>query len=179
MLKILQARLKQYANQEFSDVWTRFRKGRGIRDPNPRIEPRLLNCKQILYQMSHKGSPKLLDWIAYPFSSRSSPHRNLTRVSCIAGISCNNWAIREALELSEKPWQQTEWKPQSLIKMITWTTVLSKSMKLWAIFCRATPRKTCHCGEFWRNVVHWRRESQINSVFLPWQHHEQDEKAKR
>ena len=32
MLKILQARLQQYMNQEFLDVQTRFRKGRGTRD---------------------------------------------------------------------------------------------------------------------------------------------------
>ena len=34
-------------------------------------------------------------------------------------------------------------------------------------------------GEFWQNVVHWRREWQTSSVFLPWERHEQYEKAKR
>ena len=32
MLKILQARLQQYVNQEFPDVQAGFRKGRGTRD---------------------------------------------------------------------------------------------------------------------------------------------------
>ena len=32
MLKILQARLQQYVNQEFPDVQAGFRKGRGSRD---------------------------------------------------------------------------------------------------------------------------------------------------
>ena len=32
MLKILQARLQQYVNQELSDVQVGFRKGRGTRD---------------------------------------------------------------------------------------------------------------------------------------------------
>ena len=32
MLKILQARLQQYVNQEHPDVQTRFRKGRGARN---------------------------------------------------------------------------------------------------------------------------------------------------
>ena len=32
MLKILQAKLQQYMNQEFSDVQAALRKGRGIRD---------------------------------------------------------------------------------------------------------------------------------------------------
>ena len=33
MLKIFQARLQQYANQEFPDVQAGFRKSRGTRDP--------------------------------------------------------------------------------------------------------------------------------------------------
>ena len=36
-----------------------------------------------------------------------------------------------------------------------------------------------HGGEFWQNMVHWRREWQTTSVFLPWEPHEQCEKAKR
>ena len=32
-----------------------------------------------------------------------------------------------------------------------------------------------HGGEFWQNVVHWRREWQTSSAFLPWEPHEQYE----
>ena len=32
----------------------------------------LPNCRQILYQLSHKGSPRILGWVAYPFSRGSS-----------------------------------------------------------------------------------------------------------
>ena len=31
--------------------------------------PGLPHCQQILYQLSHKGSPRILEWVAYPFSS--------------------------------------------------------------------------------------------------------------
>ena len=34
--------------------------------------PGLLNCRWILYQLSHQGSPRILEWVAYPVSSRSS-----------------------------------------------------------------------------------------------------------
>ena len=34
--------------------------------------------------------------------------------------------------------------------------------------CCAGSRQTDHGGEFWQNVVHWRREWQTTSVFLPW-----------
>ena len=44
----------------------------------------LLHCGQILYQLSHKGSPRILEQVAYPFCRGSSRPRNRTRVSCIA-----------------------------------------------------------------------------------------------
>ena len=56
--------------------------------PTQGSNPGLWHCRWILYQMSHKGSPTILEWVAYSFSSGSSRHRNWTRVSCIAdGIS--------------------------------------------------------------------------------------------
>ena len=29
--------------------------------------PGLSHCRQILYQLSHKGSLRILEWVAYPF----------------------------------------------------------------------------------------------------------------
>ena len=58
----------------------------------------LLHCKQILYQLSHKWSPRVLEWVACPFSSGSSRLRNQTGVSCIADGFFTNWAIRDALD---------------------------------------------------------------------------------
>ena len=45
----------------------------------------LLHCRQILYHLSHQGSPGILEWVAYPFSSRSSQPRKQMGVSCVAG----------------------------------------------------------------------------------------------
>ena len=39
---------------------------------------------------------RILEWVAYSFSSGSSQPRNQIRVSCIAGRFFINWAIREA-----------------------------------------------------------------------------------
>ena len=47
--------------------------------------PGLPHCRLILYQLSHQGSPRTLEWAVYPFSSVSSRLRNWTRVSCTAG----------------------------------------------------------------------------------------------
>ena len=60
--------------------------------------PCLLYCSWILYQLSHKGSPRILEGVAYPFSSVSSWPRNWIRVSCIVGGFSTNWAIRETQE---------------------------------------------------------------------------------
>ena len=64
--------------------------------PTQGSNPGLSHCRQILYQLSHRGSPRILEWVAYPFSSGSSQPRNRTRVSCIAGRFSTNWDIREA-----------------------------------------------------------------------------------
>ena len=49
--------------------------------------PGLLHCRQILCQLSHQGSSRILDGVAYAFSRGSSRPRNRTGVSCIAGDS--------------------------------------------------------------------------------------------
>ena len=56
----------------------------------------LPHFRRILYQLSHQGRPRILEWVAYPFSRGSSQPRNRTRVSCIAGGFFISWAIREA-----------------------------------------------------------------------------------
>ena len=64
--------------------------------PTQGSKPGLLHCRRILYQLSHKGNPKVLVSVAYPFSSRSSWPRNWIRVSCFAAGFVINWAIRAA-----------------------------------------------------------------------------------
>ena len=65
--------------------------------PTQGLKPGLPHCRRILYQLSyhklsHKGTPRILEWVAYPFSRGSSQPRNRTRVSCIAGEFFTNWA---------------------------------------------------------------------------------------
>ena len=53
--------------------------------PTQGSNPGLLYCTQILYELSHKESPRILEWVVYPFSRGSSRPRNRTGVSCTAG----------------------------------------------------------------------------------------------
>ena len=64
--------------------------------PTQGSNPGLPHCRKILYQLSHKGNPRILEWVAYPFSRGSSQPKNWTGVSCTAGRFFINWAIREA-----------------------------------------------------------------------------------
>ena len=54
--------------------WVAFPFSRGI-FPTQGSNPGLPHCRQILYQLSHQGSPRILAWVAYPFSRGSSPMR--------------------------------------------------------------------------------------------------------
>ena len=63
--------------------------------PTRGSNPALPHCRWILYQLSHKGKPRILEYVAYPFSSGSSLPRNWTGASCIADRFITNWATRD------------------------------------------------------------------------------------
>ena len=63
--------------------------------PTQGSNPGLPHGRQILYQLSHQGSPRILEWVTYPFSRGSSFPRNWIGVSWIAGGFFTIWATRE------------------------------------------------------------------------------------
>ena len=65
--------------------------------PTQGSNPGLSHCSRILYQLSHKGSLRTLQWVAYPFSSGSSWPRNQTGSPALQADSL-------PVELSGKPW---------------------------------------------------------------------------
>ena len=67
--------------------------------PTQASDPGLPHCRRILYCLSHRGSPMILEWVAYPFSRGSSLPRGQTRSSWIAGRFFTRWATREAQKL--------------------------------------------------------------------------------
>ena len=62
--------------------------------PTQGLNPGLLHCRRILYQLSHKENLRILEWVAFPFSRGSSWPRNWTGVSRITGGFFTSWAIR-------------------------------------------------------------------------------------
>ena len=65
--------------------------------PTPGIEPRFSALQANSLPAEPQGSPRILEWVAYPFSRGSSQPRSWTGVSCIAGGFFTNWAIRKTL----------------------------------------------------------------------------------
>ena len=87
---ILQAKMLEWVALSFS---------RGSSQPRywTQVYP---HCRWILYCLSHQGSPKILEWVSYPFSvvslpslSSSSWTRNWTRIACIEGRFFTSWVL--------------------------------------------------------------------------------------
>ena len=55
--------------------------------PTQGSNPGLPYCRQILYHLSHQGSPRILEWVAYTFSRGSSQPRDQAHMSCISCIA--------------------------------------------------------------------------------------------
>ena len=79
--------------------WVVFPFSRGI-FPTQGLNPGLPHCRLTHYELIHRWSQRILERVAYPFSSGSSWPRNPARVSCTAARLFTNWAIREALDLT-------------------------------------------------------------------------------
>ena len=47
--------------------------------PNQGSNPGLLHCRQILYHLSHQGSPWILEWVADPFLQGLFPTQELNQ----------------------------------------------------------------------------------------------------
>ena len=73
--------------------------------PTQGLNLTLPRCRQILYQLNHKESLRILEWVAYPFFRGSSQPRNQIGVSYVAGGFFTNWAIKEA----RSPVEPTKW----------------------------------------------------------------------
>ena len=73
-----------------------------------RSDPGLLHCKWIVYCLSHQGSPRILEWVAHPFSRGTSRPRNWTGVSCIAGGFFASLATQEAVYIHIHTYTHTQ-----------------------------------------------------------------------
>ena len=82
--------------------------------PTQGLDPGLPHFRRILYQLSHQESPRILEWVAYPFSSGSSWPRNQTRDSI---LHCR-WIL---YQLSYQELSHTMGKNCAICKRCGWT----------------------------------------------------------
>ena len=99
---------------------------------NPGFEHRPPALQVDSLQLSHKRSPRILEWVAYPFSSGSSQPSKCTRISCIAGYLDT--------KLSKDSTKEENYT--SIFLMNIYTTILNKVLKnkllcimnIWSIY---------------------------------------------
>ena len=133
--------------------------------PNPGIESRCLQCRWILYHLSHKGSPRILDWVAYPLSSISFWPRNWTRVSCIAGRFFTNWVIWEAVILEPK---KIKFFTISIISPSIWHGLMMDVMIL--VFCKLRFKLAFSLSSFTFTKRLWQSNQAVNWEQSPLYH---------
>ena len=64
--------------------------------PTQGSNPGFPHCRHILYHLSHQGSSRILEWVAYSFSRGSSRPRNQTSISHIVRGFFTSWPTKEA-----------------------------------------------------------------------------------
>ena len=66
--------------------------------PTQVLNPGLPHCRRILYHLSHKGTPRILEWVAYPFLVDLPDPGIELGPPALTGRFLTNWDIREALK---------------------------------------------------------------------------------
>ena len=97
--KVKAAQLRQTVCDPMDSPWNSPGQNTGVGSlfflrgifPTQGLRPGFPHCRQMFYQLSHKGSLRIPAWVAYPFFGGSSWPRNRTKVSCIASGFFTNW----------------------------------------------------------------------------------------
>ena len=149
----------------------------------------LRHCRQILYQLSHQGSPRILEWVAYPLSSGSSQPRDQIGVSCIAGGFFTSWVdgswpskspegewgrglkshllLQERYYLIPKKWNCSDNDFQNKITRSFLSYPHSSFLQWFTLYIRLPPHGAHMCGPHGAGKVsfgrdeHWRSQTLV------------------
>ena len=127
--------------------WIAILFSRGI-FPTQGLNPDLSHCRWILYRLSHQESPRILEWVAYPFSHTSSWHQGLLhfwwilyQLSYQGSPNCAHWGWNSGLSHYE-----TEVLP----------TVLRRQINIgWCINMDCSPPGSSVHGIFQARILEW------------------------
>ena len=98
--------------------------------PTIGLNPSLPPYRPILYQLSHKGSPRILEWVAYPFSIRFFPTQesNQGLLHCRQTLYQLNYQGNTNNILSEK---ELHFQKKKLVRRIGLFYIFENLFKLW------------------------------------------------
>ena len=150
--------------------------------PTQGLRPSLPHYRQILYQLSHTGSSRILECIVNPFSRVSSQPRNLT------GVSCNwRWILCQLSYQGSPPMFKSPYVSNTSWGCFIWSLVIiqppTRWCYWWRIHLQCRRHKQCRFNP-WVGKISWRRAWQPTPVFWPggsttaepgpWHHKESD-----
>ena len=99
--------------------------------PTQGSSPGISHRRWILHQLSHKGSQRMLGWVAYPFSSRASLPRNGTDVYSFVGRIFPKRAIRKVLRWTKMEVRGPCFPEVVLVFSLISVGILPKCRKNW------------------------------------------------
>ena len=114
--------------------------------PTQGLNPGLPHCRQILYQLNHQRSPRILKWAAYPFPIRSSRPRTQTEVSCMQADSLPTELPGKPFSLPDSRFHDCS-PPARLAHQDVFPRLLSSS----CVLCRLGAQ----WSEQWRTAMSW------------------------
>ena len=130
--------------------------------------PGLQHCRRI--HLSHQGNPKILEWVAYPFSRGTAWPKSLIRVSCIAGGFFTSWATREVCLTPTSYHPRCKWKnwKYKILEKNKWTNPHDSGFRNGFLNmtpkAQATVEKTGTLGLHWMcNAMQHRAMSEQNT----------------
>ena len=88
--------------------------------------------------LRHQDSPRILEWVAYPFSRGTSPPRNQTGVSCVTGRFFTSWNLTIWRFLKKLELETTTWLAISLLCIYLKTKKKTSNLKMYmclGVYC--------------------------------------------
>ena len=114
--------------------------------PTQRSSADLPHCRQILYQLSHQGSSRILEWVAYPFSRGFSHPRNWT------GVSCNCRQILYQLSHQGSPKTQVSYSSGGYKSKMSLTSV-RRTGSFWGLQGKIKSLSFSACRDCWHPLA--------------------------
>ena len=124
--------------------------------PTQGLNPGLPYYRQILYQLSHQGSPRILEWAAYPFSSR--PSRPYAFPVVMYG--CESWTVKKTEHWRINAFELWCWRR---LLRVPWTarrsnqSILKKISPEYSLEGMMLKLKLQYFGHRWEELTHWKR----------------------